>query len=321
MVKNLRRVAKEGGLMKALYYKDKAQYLEDYPIPVPGPNESLVKILISAICNTDKEVLKGYKPDFAGVLGHEFVGEVVESGKKELIDKRVVGELNEGCGQCIYCRTGRAKHCLNRKVIGISGKDGCFAEYMTINTDLLHAVPEEIPAEVAIFTEPLAAALEIMEQAHIQPSKSVAVIGDGRLAFMIAQVVSLSGVDLTVIGRHEDKLKQFSSFAKTATKTDETYEIVIDATGSPAGILSAQKLVRNKGLIIIKSTYAGKVEIDMSSFVVNEITIKGSRCGPFEPAMQLLQRGLVTLPSIELYDLKDYERALQSKAFKAGFKF
>jgi len=126
---------------------------------------------------------------------------------------------------------------------------------------------------------------------------------------------------LTIIGRHEDKLKQFSSFAKTTTETDETYEIVIDATGSPAGILSAQKLVRNKGLIVIKSTYAGKVEIDMSSFVVNEITIKGSRCGPFEPAMQLLQRGLVTLPAIELYELKDYEKALQSKAFKAGFKF
>nr|WP_308741886.1 alcohol dehydrogenase catalytic domain-containing protein [uncultured Anaerocolumna sp.] len=307
--------------MKALYYKDKEQYLEDYPIPVPGPNESLVKILISAICNTDKEVLKAYKPNFSGVLGHEFVGEVVESNKKELIGKRVVGELNEGCGQCIYCRTGREKHCLNRKVIGIAGRDGCFAEYMTIHSDLLHVVPEEIPTEVAIFTEPLAAALEIMEQAHIQPSKNVAVIGDGRLAFMIAQVVSLSGADLTIIGRHEDKLKQFSSFAKTTTETDETYEIVIDATGSPAGILSAQKLVRNKGLIVIKSTYAGKVEIDMSSFVVNEITIKGSRCGPFEPAMQLLQRGLVTLPAIELYELKDYEKALQSKAFKAGFKF
>jgi threonine dehydrogenase-like Zn-dependent dehydrogenase len=192
---------------------------------------------------------------------------------------------------------------------------------MTIRSDLLHVVPNEMPTEIAIFTEPLAAALEIMEQAHIQPSKNVAVIGDGRLAFMIAQVVSLSGADLTVIGRHADKLKQFSSFAKTTTKTDETYEIVIDATGSPAGILSAQKLVRNKGLIVIKSTYAGKVEIDMSSFVVNEITIKGSRCGPFEPAMQLLQRGLVTLPAIELYDLKDYEKALQSKAFKAGFKF
>ncbi len=307
--------------MKALYYKHKAQYLVDYPMPVPGPNESLVKILISAICNTDKEVLKGYKPNFTGVLGHEFVGEVVESNKKELIGKRVVGELNEGCGQCIYCRTGRAKHCLNRKVIGISDKDGCFAEYMTIHSGLLHVVPDEIPTEVAIFTEPLAAALEIMEQAHIQPSKSVAVIGDGRLAFMIAQVVSLSGVDLTVIGRHEDKLKQFSSFARTITETDETYEIVIDATGSPAGILSAQKLVRNKGLIVIKSTYAGKVEIDMSSFVVNEVTIKGSRCGPFEPAMQLLKRGLVTLPPIELYDLKDYEKGLQSKVFKAGFKF
>lgn len=307
--------------MKALYYKNQAQYLEDYPMPVPGPNESLVKILISAICNTDKEVLKGYKPNFTGVLGHEFVGEVVESNKKELIGKRVVGELNEGCGHCIYCNSGREKHCLNRKVIGISGKDGCFAEYMTIHSDLLHVVPDEIPTETAVFTEPLAAALEIMEQAHIKPSKNVAVIGDGRLAFMIAQVVSLSGADLTVIGRHEAKLEQFSSFAKTTTKTDDTYEIVIDVTGSPTGILTAQKLVRNKGLIVIKSTYAGKVEIDMSSFVVNEITIKGSRCGPFEPALQLLRRGLVNLPTIELYDLKDYEKALHSTAFKAGFKF
>lgn len=307
--------------MKALYYKNRAQYLEDYPMPVPEPDESLVKILISAVCNTDKEVLKGYKPGFTGVLGHEFVGQVIESNNKELMGKRVVGELNEGCGQCIYCRTGRAKHCITRKVIGISGKDGCFAEYMTIHTGLLHVVPEGLDTEEAIFTEPLAAALEIMEQAHIQPSKNVAVIGDGRLAFMTAQAVSLTGADLTVIGKHEDKLKQFSPFAKTATETDETYEIVIDASGSPTGIISAQKLVRNKGLIIIKSTYAGNVEIDMSSFVVNEITVKGSRCGPFEPSLQLLQRGLVTLPSIELYDLKDYEKALQSRAFKAGFKF
>jgi len=307
--------------MKALYYEKEAKFLEDYDMPIPGPKESLVKILISAVCNTDKEIIKGYKPDFHGVLGHEFVGVVFESNEKAFIGKRVVGELNAGCGECIYCKTGRQNHCINRKVIGIANKDGCFAEYMTIHTELLHVVPDEIPTEVAVFTEPLAAALEIMEQAHLKPSQNVAVIGDGRLAYMIAQVVSLVGVDLTVIGRHEDKLGNFRSFAKTTTNSDETYEVVIDATGSPSGILMAQKLVRKKGLIVLKSTYAGKIEIDMSNFVVNEITIKGSRCGPFEPALQLLKRRLVTLPPIELYELKDFEKAFHSNAFKAGFIF
>ncbi len=194
------------GFMKALYYEKEAKYLEDYEMPIPGPKESLIKILISAVCNTDKEILKGYKPDFHGILGHEFVGMVMESNNKDLPGKRVVGEINAGCGECIYCKTGRKTHCINRRVIGIADKDGCFAEYMTIDTDLLHVIPEEIPTETAVFTEPLAAALEIMEQAHIKPSHNVAVIGDGRLAYMIAQAVSLSGADLTVIGRHEEKL-------------------------------------------------------------------------------------------------------------------
>ena len=307
--------------MKALYYDKEAKYLEDYSKPVPSAKESLIQIQISAICNTDKEILRGYKPDFKGVLGHEFVGIVVESNDKMLIGKRVVGELNEGCGQCIYCKTGRQNHCTNRKVIGIANKDGCFAEYMTIATELIHVIPDEIPSEIAIFTEPLAAALEIMEEVHIKPSQSVAVLGDGRLAYMIAQAVSLTGADLTVIGRHEDKLNAFRAFAKTTTDPVDTYEVVIDATGSPSGILTAQNLVRKKGTIVIKSTYAGKVEINMSNFVVNEITIKGSRCGPFEPALELLKRGLVKLPPIEIYELKDYESALNAKAFKAGFKF
>ncbi len=307
--------------MKALYYEKEAKYLENYNKPVPESKESLIKILISAVCNTDKEIIRGYKPDFQGVLGHEFVGVVMESSDKAIIGKRVVGELNAGCGECIYCKTGRQNHCINRRVIGIANKDGCFAEYMTIATELLHVVPDEIPTEIAVFTEPLAAALEIMEQAHLKPSQNVAVLGDGRLAYMIAQVVSLAGVDLTVIGRHEDKLKNFSIFAKTTMNTDETYEVVIDATGSPTGILTAQRLVRKKGLIILKSTYAGNVQLDMSNFVVNEITIKGSRCGPFEPALLLLKRGLVTLPPIELFELKDYDKAFNSTAFKAGFKF
>lgn len=307
--------------MKALYYDKTVQYLEDYKKPVPAFEESLVKILISAVCNTDKEIIKGYKPDFHGVLGHEFVGRVVESGNPGLIGKRVVGEINAGCGECIYCRTGRQNHCLNRKVIGITDKDGCFAEYMTIRTELLHVVPDEIPTETAVFTEPLAAALEILEQAHIKPSLNVAVIGDGRLAYMIAQVIALTGADLTVIGRHEEKLDNFRPFAKAVTDTRDTFEVVIDAAGSPSGILSAMGFVRKKGVIVCKSTYAGSVTLDMSYFVVNEITILGSRCGPFEPALQLLKRGLITLPPVELYELKDYDKAFESKAFKAGFQF
>lgn len=309
------------GIMKALYYDKTAAYLEDYDIPVPSPEESLIKISISAVCNTDKEILKGYRPDFRGILGHEFVGRVEKSNDPDLAGKRVVGEINAGCGECIYCKTGRKNHCINRKVIGIADKDGCFAEYMTIKTDLLHVVPEEIPDETAVFTEPFAAALEILEQAHIKPSQNVAVIGDGRLAYMIAQAVSLSGADLTVIGRHEEKLINFRKFAKAVTETEETFETVIDAAGSPSGILTAARLVRNKGTIVLKSTYAGNVSLDMSYFVVNEITLIGSRCGPFEPALLLLKRGLITLPPIELYELKDYEQAFKSKAFKAGFKF
>lgn len=306
--------------MKALYYNKNLQYIEDYPKPAIGEEESLIEVIISAICNTDKEILKGYRPDFKGILGHEFVGKVVESDNPDLIGKRVVGEINENCGECIYCTTGRPSHCSERKVVGISGKDGCFAEYMAIKNHLLHIVPEELSSENAIFTEPLAAALEIMEQVHIKPSTNIAIIGDGRLAYMIAQVVYLTGADLTVIGKHEDKLKLFAPFGKVTTELEESYEVVIDATGSPSGILTAQKIVRSKGVIIIKTTYAGEIQINMSDFVVNEITIKGSRCGPFEPALQLLKLGLIKFPKIDLYEFKDYEKAFESRAFKSGFR-
>lgn len=307
--------------MKALYYDKSLQYMENYPKPSPGTGESLVEIIVSAICNTDKEILKGYRPDFKGILGHEFVGKVLESDDPSLIGERVVGEINENCGHCIYCKTGRPTHCENRKVVGISGKDGCFAQYITIKNQLLHIVPKEVPSEVAIFTEPLAAALEILEQVHIKPSTSVGIIGDGRLAYMIAQVVSLTGANLTIIGKHEEKLNLFNSFAKVTTKAEESYEIVIDASGSPSGLLTAQKIVRKKGTIVIKTTYAGKIQIDMSDFVVNEITIKGSRCGPFEPALQLLKLGLIEFPPIDLYELEDYEKAFESRGFKVGFRF
>lgn len=309
--------------MRAIYYDGKdAVYKEDYPMPVPAGNDSLVQILLAAVCNTDKEVRRGYKPDFTGVMGHEFVGKVISSPNPDLVGKRVVGELNEACGHCIYCKTGRPHHCSNRKVIGMTNKDGCFAEYMTISTDLLHIVPDSLPTETAIFTEPLAAALEILNQVHIRPDTNVAVLGDGRLALFIAQALSLNGVDLTVIGRHPEKLENFKSFAKTTTElTKEGYEVVVDATGSPTGLISAMDLVRKQGTIVIKSTYAGTVDINMSAAVVNELTIVGSRCGPFEPALTLLERGSVKLPKIELYELRDFEKAFSSPAFKAGFQF
>lgn len=309
--------------MRGIYYDGAdAHYREDLPMPVCEENESLVRIRIAAVCNTDKEVRKGYKPDFTGVMGHEFVGEVVTSPRAELLGKRVVGELNASCGKCIYCRTGRPTHCAERKVLGMANKDGCFAEYMTIATDLLHLVPDELPDEVAIFTEPLAAALEIMTQIPISPAKNAAVLGDGRLALMTAQVLALTGIELTVIGKHPEKLEAFRSFAKVTDRGEkEGYEYVVECTGSETGLPLALELVRKKGTVILKSTYAGNLSINMSMVAVNEITIVGSRCGPFEPALKLLKEEKVKLPAIELYDLRDFEAAFASRAFKAGFRF
>ena len=344
--------------MKALFFDGiKAEYREDLPVPVPAEGQSLIRVLLANVCSTDREILKGYRPDFKGIMGHEFVGEVVESADASLVGRIVVGELNEGCGHCLYCRTGREKHCLDRKVIGMS-KDGCFAEYMTLATHLLHVVPEGLPPEKAVFAEPLAAALEITEQVKMDPASNAAVIGDGRLGFMCAQVLALTGADLTVIGHHPDKLKMFKPYAKTrlssdyigsvpspkcknaqgreaknvtgcgaalpayrALTADECFEYVVEASGAPEGFDLAMNIVRKMGTIILKSTYAGKKELDMSLIPVNEITVVGSRCGPFGPALKLLAEGRVSFPDVELYDLKDWQKAFSSRAFKAGFDF
>lgn len=309
--------------MRGIYYNGTdAVYRTDLPIPEPTQKESLVKIHLAAVCNTDKEVRKGYRPDFVGVMGHEFVGEVVESSDPSLIGKRVAGELNATCGECVYCRTGRPTHCNSRRVLGMHGKDGAFAEYMTIDTELLHVLPDSLPDEVAIFTEPLAAALEILTQVQINPALNAAVLGDGRLALLVAQVLALTGIDLTVIGKHEDKLELFKSFAKTALQGEaEGYEYVAECTGSPSGFETALRLVRKKGTILLKSTYSEKLTVDMSVIPVNEITVVGSRCGPFPPAIKLLDEGKIKLPEIELYAPCEFEKAFASKAFKAGFKF
>ena len=292
--------------MKAVYFDGKkALFKADYPKPAAllEKGESLIRILVSAVCNTDKEILKGYKPDFKGVMGHEFVGIVEESDDKTLLGKRVVGELNDGCGHCLYCQTGRERHCPDRRCIGIANADGCFAQYMVWKNRLLHVIDDTIATEKAIFTEPLAAALEIPTQVHIKPDMPIAVIGDGRLSLMVTQVLALSGACITVIGKHKQKLSLFESYANTTTQAEGSYEIVVDATGSASGFDTAKALVRKGGTIVLKSTYAGQLSVNMSDMVVNEITITGSRCGPFPPALNLLKRGLISLPEITLYPL------------------
>lgn len=310
--------------MKALVYSSKekaARFVEAYAKPQIKRGESLVRIVLAAVCNTDKEILRGYKADFSGVMGHEFVSVVEESDDDSLVGKRVVGELNEGCGTCLYCKTGREHHCEHRRVIGIAARDGAFAQYMSIATRLLHIVPEGLANEKAVYTEPLAAALRIAEQVHLSPNKNAAVIGDGRLAYLIAQVLALSGIEVTVFGRHAEKLRMFDSFAITSTEQSGSFEVVIDAAGGPSGIAAAQKLVRREGTVVLKSTYAGEASIDMSYFVVNEIQIIGSRCGPFAPALHLLERGMITLPDVQLYALHDWQAAFNDKeSFKTGFK-
>ncbi len=307
--------------MKGIWYDgEKAVYRTDIPVPERKEGESLIKIIYAAVCSTDREILKGYRPSFRGVMGHEFVGTVESSDNPFLIGKRVVGEINENCGECLYCRTGRAHHCSFRLTPGLS-RDGCFAQYMVLRDDMLHIVPDSLPSEKAVFTEPLAAAFEITRQVKIEEGMPVAVIGDGRLALCIANVMHLCKADLTVIGKHRDKLALFSSLGRTSqTAEKEGYEVVIEAVGNPSGIECALNGVRKKGTIVLKSTYASKASIDLSAVVVNELTLVGSRCGPFEPALEALASSSVVLPSLEKHTLSDYEAAFTSRSFKAGFE-
>lgn len=309
--------------MRGIYFDGKsAVYRDDLPKPVPNPGESLVKVLMAAVCNTDKEILRGYRPDFRGVMGHEFVGIVEESPDSGLVGKRVVGELNATCGKCIYCRTGRFTHCSSRRVLGMHDKDGCFGEYMTIDTKLLHPVPENLPTDKAIYTEPLAAAFEIMTQVSLDSEKNIAVLGDGRLAYCVVQAMCAEGRRVTVVGKHPEKLALFAPYADTTLEREkEGYEIVVEATGSPTGILQALEMVRKKGTIVLKSTYAGEVSLPFSQVAVNEISIVGSRCGPFVPAIQALASGKAQFPEITLFSLENYEKAFNFTGFKAGFEF
>ena len=321
--------------MKAIVFDGRtACYDDEVQIPVRKKGESLIRITLAAVCTTDKEILKGYRPEFQGVMGHEFTGVVVESDDASLIGKRVVGEINEVCHECLYCRTGREHHCINRRTPGLS-RDGCFAEYMVLKDDNLHEIPDTLPDEVAIYTEPLAAAYEIMEQIEFEPDTPVCVIGDGRLALCVTEVLHRHRAEITVIGKHPEKLVLFEPYATTellgkntmavddpqgSGAAIEPYEVVVEATGSPSGLDLALRLVRSMGTIVLKSTYAGGADINLSLIPVRELTVVGSRCGPFDKALEGLASGAIKLPEIDLYELEDYEQAFNSRNFKSGFK-
>lgn len=301
-------------------------YRDNIPIPEPLGGEALVRVRLAGICATDLELVKGYYP-YAGILGHEFVGEIVQATEApERIGERVVGEINADCGKCDICLRGQPTHCEQRTVLGIVNRDGAFAEYLQLPLKNLIPVPTSIPDEAAVFTEPLAAALEIQQQVTIRPTDHVLIVGAGRLGQLIAQSLALTGCDLQVVARH-DKQRQLLAACQIGwidenAVAGRAFDIVIEATGSTGGFTLARQAVRPRGTIVLKSTYKGNMSVNFSALVVNEISLVGSRCGPFMPALRLLENRLVdpTLLIDEIFPLEKgleaFERVAQQGIFK-----
>jgi threonine dehydrogenase-like Zn-dependent dehydrogenase len=299
--------------MKALWLEDGQLDLRDVPDPEKA-GEALIRIRKAGICSTDLELVKGYYP-FTGILGHEFVGEVVAADEKSWIGQRVVGDINVTCGDCQQCLNGRATHCENRTVLGITERNGTFAEFATLPSSNLHPVPASVPDEMAVFTEPLAAALEIQQQVHIQPTDRVLLVGAGRLGQLIAQTLALKGCDLRVVARHASQQKLLAERGISIIAEEDIqpwrWDIVVEATGSPDGFSLARQAIRPRGTLMMKSTYKGEMSVNFSSIVVDEITIVGSRCGPFEPALRLMENREVD-PRVLVADEFRLEEALQA---------
>jgi threonine dehydrogenase-like Zn-dependent dehydrogenase len=280
--------------MRALTLNGHVEFRSDYPSPSPTGDDVRVRVLTAGVCETDLQLVKGYM-GYAGVLGHEFVG-VAENGP--FAGRRVVGEINCACGACDRCGRGLPTHCANRTVIGIVHHDGAFADYLVVPQRNLHLVPESLPNEVAVFTEPVAAAFQILVQVNVKADDRVIILGDGRLGNLCAQVLSRVATDTTVIGKHPEKLALLRDRGiRTAllpdAPRDHRADIVVDCTGSETGLPAALTLVRPRGTIVLKTTVAGTQAMPWAPFVIDEITLVGSRCGPFDRALAALAAGEV----------------------------
>lgn len=321
--------------MKAVVFDKELKLDKNYEKPVMQKGEALIRVKLAGICNTDYEITKGYM-GYKGVLGHEFVGVVedVNSDDKSLIGKRVVAEISYGCHKpdCEWCNQGLVRHCPDRHTIGIWRKDGCFAEYITLPTEILFEVPDNVPDEQVVFVEPLAAACEIVEQLHIQPIQKVLVQGDGKLGLTTALALNAYNYDVTLAGRHQNKLdiaaKQgVKTILSQDLKKEPVYDVVVEATGSITGFEDAMALTKPRGVLVLKSTVAGSKEINLAPIVINEITVLGSRCGQFKPALRLLENNRIDFkPLISgIYNADDaieaFEKNKEKDTLKVILKF
>lgn len=315
--------------MRALLFDQKLEFRENYPSPELKPGYAIIEMQCAGICNTDLEITRGYM-QYSGVLGHEFVGIVREVGSPEdkaWLGRRVVGDINAACGICPTCRANMPSHCPNRTTLGIFNHNGAFADYLTLPVVNLHVVPENVPDEQAVFAEPLAAACEILQQHHVKPTDRILIIGDGKLGLLISQVLRLTGAAVTLFGRHPDKGGLVEPLGVTfltnlAPNGPTFFDIVVECTGNPDGLEKAKNMLRPRGTLILKSTYHGQPSVPLSMYVVDEITVVGSRCGPFEPALRLLQRGLVKVePMISAdFRLQDSLAAFETAFGKGNLK-
>ena len=312
--------------MLALRFSNSTLQLASVDVPAPS-DEALVRVTLSGICNTDLEIVRGYA-GFEGTIGHEFVGVVECSPDETQIGRRVVGEINAGCGKCNLCASGDSRHCASRTVLGIVGRDGAHAEFLKLPAVNLLPVPDEVPDERAVFVEPLAAALGITERVAVTDGTTLAVIGDGKLGLLCAQALAARGASVTLIGKHENKLQIAARRGidvlkvDRATKLNHEFDVVVEASGSETGFALAVQLLRPRGVLVLKSTFQGRTPIDASRLVVDEITVVGSRCGRFAPALELMARDVIDVDSLisDEYPLNAAISAMQRAAEKGVLK-
>jgi threonine dehydrogenase-like Zn-dependent dehydrogenase len=314
--------------MKALRFIDQTLGLAEISAPDAG-REALIRVTKTGICNTDLEIVRGYA-GFSGTLGHEFVG-IVEAAADApaLVGKRVVGEINAGCGSCARCLRGDARHCPARTVLGIHGRDGAHAEFLTLPVRNLLEVPASVTDEQAVFAEPLAAAFGITEQVEIAPETRVAVIGDGKLGLLCAFALSLKSKNLVLVGKHAEKLRVAAArniegvlLNEAVPALNHSFDVVVEASGAETGFAAALDLLRPRGKMVLKSTFEGRAKLEMWRVVVDEICIVGSRCGRFAPALELLENGLVTVEDLiaEEFPLAQGVEAMRRAAEKGVMK-
>jgi threonine dehydrogenase-like Zn-dependent dehydrogenase len=297
----------------------------DKPRPRRPKGFALVRLLCAGLCNTDLELQRGYY-GFSGTPGHEFVGEVEAADSRTLVGRRVVGEINLACGRCDWCRRGLGRHCPGHKVLGIVGQPGVFAEYFVLPEINLHPVPPSIPTECAVFAEPLAAACEILDQVRIPRGAPVAVLGDGKLGLLIAQVLRCHGAEVHLFGHHPERMRRFAApglrTAPAPSRPRPRFDWVVEATGSAAGFVLAVRLARPRATLVLKSTIHEPLTVDAAHLIVNEITLVGSRCGRFKPALRLLREGSVNVKDMisARFTLSEAPRAFETAAAKESLK-